>query len=329
LRPLNTTAKIKAVVTTNPVLFRLVRRIVGLGRFLYLIYAVAASRTLRFLLFAPPGYFYSSVPALSDALSATEVAKDIKECPGVALNESAQLELVENFSRYHGQLPFSARPDSKLRYYYDNRFYSYGDGIILYSFLRHYKPRHIIEVGSGFSSALMLDVNDLFLGNSINITLVEPNPGRLFSILKAEDSTKCTIFAQPLQQTDLALFETLAEHDILFIDSSHIVKAGSDLAHILSNVLPSLKPGVIIHFHDIMWPFEYPRLWFEYGRAFNEAYMLKSFLQYNSNFEIIYFNSYLACYHIETLRQKLPLCLEKPSAILTEGNCSIWLQRVK
>jgi len=319
----------KAIIRNNPVLFRFTRRILGIGRFLYLIYAVAASRTLRFLLFAPPGYFYSSLPALSDALSAIDLGKDAKECAGIALNQSGQLGLVDEFARYHGQLPFSAHPDPALRYYYDNDFYSYGDGIILYSFLRQYKPRQVIEVGSGFSSALMLDVNDLFLRNSMKITFVEPNPRRLFNLLRPEDSAHCTIFNQPVQQIDLSLFETLAEHDILFIDSSHIVKAGSDVAHILSNILPRLNPGVIIHFHDIMWPFEYPKAWFEYGRAYNEAYLVRSFLQYNSDFEIIFFNSYLAYHHVQTLRDKLPLCLEKPSAMLTEGNSSIWLRKVK
>jgi predicted O-methyltransferase YrrM len=214
------------------------------------------------------------LPALSDALLAVALGENVKECAGVALNQSVQLGLVEEFARYYGQLPFSADRDPTLRYYYNNDFYSYGDGVTLYSFLRHYKPRRVIEVGAGFSSALMLDVNDLFLGKSIKITILEPRPRRLFNLLRAEDSAHFTIFNQPVQQIDLSLFETLAEHDILFIDSSHVVKAGSDVAHILSNILPRLKPGVIVQFHDIMWPFEYPKMWFKYGRAYNEAYQV-------------------------------------------------------
>ena len=93
-----------------------------------------------------------------------------------------------------------------------------------------------------------------------------------------------------VQNVKLIEFEKLEPNDLLFIDSSHISKIGSDLNYLLFEVLPSLKPGVIIHFHDILYPFEYPYEWIEKGIYWNEAYLLKAFLMHNKNYEILLFN---------------------------------------
>ncbi len=111
-----------------------------------------------------------------------------------------------------------------------------------------------------------------------------------------------------------------AAGDVVFIDSSHVVKIGSDVAYILFHILPELQPGVIVHFHDILWPFEYPEDWLCEGRAWNEAYVLRAFLQFNEAFDILYFNSYIWHHHAERLQQKMPLCMKNPGG-------SIWLQK--
>jgi hypothetical protein len=105
------------------------------------------------------------------------------------------------------------------------------------------------------------------------------------------------------------------------IDSSHVVKCGSDVNFLLSDVLPSLQPGVWVHFHDIFWPFEYPMDWLLEGRAWNEAYMVRSFLQYNSRFQIRLFNSFLGARHQDELARLFPLGVKD-----TGG--SLWLQKV-
>jgi hypothetical protein len=123
-----------------------------------------------------------------------------------------------------------------------------------------------------------------------------------------------------VQDVPLTRFEGLEANDVLFIDSSHVIKAGSDVVFLLSQVLPSLRPGVLIHFHDIFWPFEYPEEWLRGGRAWNEAYALRAFLQFNSRFEIVFFNSYLGIHEADALRFHLPLFLRNPGG-------SIWLRK--
>jgi hypothetical protein len=114
---------------------------------------------------------------------------------------------------------------------------------------------------------------------------------------------------------------------MLFIDSSHVAKKDSDVVHILFEVLPRLNKGVMVHFHDVLWPFEYPEIWLARGRAWNEAYFLRAFLQYNPGFEIVFFNSYLASMQREILKRKMPLALKTPSSSVTPGNSSLWLRK--
>jgi len=206
--------------------------------------------------------------------------------------------------------------------------FSYGDGIVLYSFLRHFKPRRIIEVGSGFSSAAMLDVNELFFAGSIALTFIEPDPARLFALFKSADEVNCTVIREPIQKVPLELFRGLSKGDILFVDSSHVVKIGSDVLHLIAHVLPALEKGVLVHFHDILWPFEYPQKWLVSGRAWNEVYFLRAFLQYNNSFEIVYFNSFMERHCAELLQEKMPLVMREPSSPLTPGNASLWLRKV-
>ncbi len=123
-------------------------------------------------------------------------------------------------------MPFSDQKQGNLRYYFENPFYSYSDGIILYSMIRHFKPKQIIEIGSGFSSAAMLDINELFFSNQISLTLIEPYPERLYSLIHPDDKKTATIIEKDAQKIPLDLFEKLNSGDILFIDSTHVVKTG-------------------------------------------------------------------------------------------------------
>jgi len=223
-------------------------------------------------------------------------------------------------------LPEMKAPD--YRYHFDNAYFSYGDGVLLYSFLRHFRPKQVTEVGSGFSSALMLDVNERYLDGKTQFTFVEPYPDRLFSLLSDRDRQSNLVETKVVQHVDSSVFTRLKEGDILFIDSSHVAKTHSDVLHILFNVLPSLNRGVIVHFHDILWPFEYPVSWLTDGRAWNEAYFLRAFLQYNPSFEILFFNSYMALHQREILAKDMPLALKIPSSTVTPGNSSLWIRKV-
>jgi hypothetical protein len=128
------------------------------------------------------------------------------------------------------------------------------------------------------------------------------------------------IVPEPIQNVDLAMFEELAANDILFVDSTHVSKTGSDVNRIFFEILPALASGVYIHFHDIFYPFEYPMDWVYEGRAWNEAYMLRTFLQYNQAFEIVCFNTFLERFFRDFFVEHMPLCLKN-----TGG--SIWLRK--
>ena len=174
----------------------------------------------------------------------------------------------------------------------------------------------------------MLDVNEKFYDDKIDLTFIEPSPDRLLGLMKEKDRERCRILQKPVQEVSSALFSSLGEDDILFIDSSHVAKTGSDVLHLFFNVLPSLSKGVIVHFHDVLWPFEYPNAWLECGRAWNEAYMLRAFLQYNSAFRILYFNSMIEAYHSHFLGSEMPLVVKKPSSPITPGNTSLWIRKI-
>ena len=114
----------------------------------------------------------------------------------------------------------------------------------------------------------------------------------------------------------------LEKNDILFIDSTHVSKAGSDVNYILFEILPTLKEGVIIHFHDVFYPFEYPQGWIEKGFAWNEDYLLRAFLMYNSNFELLFFNTYMEQFHKTWIAKNMP-------DILKNMGGGLWLRKVK
>jgi hypothetical protein len=164
----------------------------------------------------------------------------------------------------------------------------------------------------------MLDTRDA-MGADVEFTFIEPYPARLHELLRDSDASSVTLITKNLQEIGLERFTALRSGDILFVDSSHILKTHSDVNYILFEILPALRTGVLVHFHDIIYPFEYPKEWVLRGRVYNEAYAVRAFLQYNARFRIVLWNSYLRQFHGEWLAANMPLCLK--------GNQSLWLER--
>jgi len=299
----------------------LLRGCFPIRRFLKLLRNTLDPSVSPFLLFAPPGDFSSPIPTLKDS-PGLDILLDPKSKyrAGLDLRDADQVSLLDELGQFYSEMPFSDRLGNNTRYYFENNWFKAGDAIVLYGMLRRYVPKHIIEIGSGFSSAAMLDVNDLFLDHSVKFTFIEPNSERLRSLLREHDLRNTKIIESLIQQVPLDSFHELEENDILLIDSSHVAKLGSDVNHILFNILPQLDPGVLIHFHDIRWPFEYPRSATEMGIAWNEAYFLRTFLMYNYAFHIVFFNSYMAEYHSDLIRRHMPKFLDWPGG-------SIWIRR--
>lgn len=275
--------------------------------------AVSANR------FVPPGHFYSPLP--SDAEVAEHGTRQgwPAQLPAIDLRADAQLALLEEFAKGYAELPFQEQPVEGLRYHYGNPNYSYSDAIFLVSMLRHLRPTRFIEVGSGDSSCALLDARDRFLGGNLDVTFIEPYPQYLKELLGAE-ATGMRILEQRLQDVDLAEFEALGAGDVLFIDSTHVSKVGSDVNHLVFEILPRLASGVVVHVHDIFWPFEYPNDWLVEGRAWNENYLLRAFLEFNDAYEIVLFGQWAVSSYPEWFAEHMPLCQRNAGG-------SIWLRR--
>jgi len=271
----------------------------------------------------PPGHYASPIPDFDDILQrSNEIFNKDIDVLGIDLNEKKQIQLLENIIPFIKEFPYLPAKTDGYRYYYNNPMFKQMDGLILYSMLRYFKPNMVIEIGSGFSSAICLDVNNRYFNNNIKLTFIEPFPDRLYSLLNSSDSDSIEIIVNKVQNVSLEKYKSLQEGDIFFLDTSHILKTGSDISFWLFNILPRLKKGVIIHIHDIFYPFEYPQKWIEEQKCYNEIYFVRSFLMNNDEFEILLFNSWVSCKHHEWLKANAPFCLG------SEGS-SFWLRKIK
>lgn len=275
----------------------------------------------KFVTWVPPGHFYSPIPSIRNIRQKENDIWNVPEdIPGIDLNIENQIKLFHKFKEYYNELPFGNYKKENLRYHSENPSYSLSDAIFLYCMIRYIRPKKIIEVGSGYSSCVILDTNELYFDNSISCNFIEPYPQLLLSLIKDEDKNRHEIIQKNLQDIDINKFTELYTNDILFIDSTHVSKIGSDVNRIFFDILPRLKSGVYIHFHDIFYPFEYPKEWIYEGRAWNEAYLLRAFLQYNNKFEIQFFNTLLEHFYRDIFFSDMPLCLKNPGG-------SIWIKK--
>ena len=275
----------------------------------------------RRTLHVPPGHPYSPIPSHDDVARAVRRAAGAGSAlPGIDLGEERQLALLEELLPLYDDLPFTDAP-GRHRYHYDNDYFTYSDAIGYALMLRHLRPLRVVEVGAGHSSALALDVDELFLGGRTRLTFIEPDAERLRTLVPAPE-LEDRLLEQPVQDVPLDVFEALGAGDILFVDSSHVLKAGSDVQHLIDEVFPRLAPGVHIHVHDVFYPFEYPEAWLATGCAVNEAYAVRALLQSSAAYEIVLFNSFLERFHRPWFAEHMPLVLA--GRYPTGG---IWLRR--
>lgn len=268
--------------------------------------------------FVPRGHFYSALPDIETKPGSAAVGSAF---PGIDLKPETQKEILQHLFETAAQFDWPEEPHTNRRFYLNQGYFKGADSLSLITMMRRYHPARLIEVGSGFSSALMLDVNDLFLGRKAHFTFIDPHPDRLTSILRETDHASTNIVTQPVQTLPLTLFETLRENDILFIDSSHVSKTGSDVQYLFFEVLPRLREGVIVHVHDIYWPFDYPEDYIRQGIAWNEAYLLRAFLSFNRGFEVLFWTPYAALKWEEEIAARAPLYLKNTGA-------SFWMRRI-
>lgn len=194
------------------------------------------------------------------------------------------------------------------------------DAEFLYAALRHFKPKAMIEVGSGWSSLIAAEVNRTHLKSSMSFSCIEPYP-RQFLIDGVDGITQ--LVRERVEDVELRFFDQLNDGDVLFIDSSHVSKVGSDVNYLFFEVLPRLRPGVMVHIHDIFLPDEYPKVWvIDQGRNWNEQYLLRAFLQFNRSWEVMWTSHFMGTRHTAATQATFPRYPE------LGGGGSFWLRRL-
>jgi hypothetical protein len=252
-----------------------------------------------------PVHYYSPVPdtrALGDDLWA-----DRLEPPGIEWNEVAQLKLVREvfpiFREEYDALP-REQPASGHAFYLGNGMFDGVDALVLYCMVRHLRPRRVLEVGAGFSSLLTAAAMTKNANAGGELVCIEPFPP---PALREGFPGLTRLIATPVQQVPLGEFERLDAGDVLFIDSTHVVKTGSDVNFLFFEVLPRLRSGVVVHVHDVFLPGEFPKHWItEELRFWNEQYLLRAFLLFNHAFEVLLSNAFLDRRHPQALRETFP-----------------------
>lgn len=271
----------------------------------------------------PDGHFHSPVVDPTTVEEYVRRARDAagQGIAGVDVPASAMAAFWTQHAAVIARTPFTDGPVPDRRYHFDNPVFAYGDAIMLRAMLEAARPGRVIEVGSGFSTACMLDTADEFGLEALKLTCIEPNPRRLRELLRPDDDRCLLVVERPVQSVAVDQFAVLEENDILFVDSTHVLKTGSDVHYVLFEILPSLHRGVIVHFHDIHFPFEYPDDWiFTRNFSWNESYALRAFLMYNAAFEMVFWNGFFAATFPDLVRTTIPAFLRNPGG-------SLWLRR--
>src|SRR5262245_41881632 len=274
-------------------------------------------------LFAPPGHFYSPVvdPLEADRhLAALEAAATPASVPDIMIDRAEMVRTWHSLLPFLTTIPFPETKTPPFRYAFDNPAYAWGDGSILHAMIRYHRPKRIIEIGSGWSSACTLDTVEQYLHKECELTFVEPYPTLLLDLI-GDAASHVRVFKNPVQQVPLSTFDALVAGDILFIDSTHVMRTASDVCFELFEILPRLARGVLVHFHDMFWPFEYPRSWaVDENRSWNELYGVRALLTNNDTWRISLFNDYL-------VRLERPMIEATYPQFLRNSGGALWLQR--
>ena len=250
-----------------------------------------------------PHHFYTPIVMPADL---NRPLDESRRLPGLDLNEQGQLDLIAQF-KYADELRcIPMEKASETTYGYRNDSYGPGDAEMLYNMIRHFKPRRMLEIGSGQSTlmaqlAIAANTSE-DPGYVCRFTCIEPY------LQPWLESTGIPVIRKRVELLDVSLFASLEAGDILFIDSSHVVRTQGDVVAELLSIVPSVAPGVIIHIHDIFTPYDYPADWVVETRwLWTEQYLLEAFLAFNRDFEVLAGVHWLTRRHPEKLKDACPI----------------------
>jgi hypothetical protein len=272
----------------------------------------ARARRLQIL----PDYFYTSVFSPADLPPSVWEGR-FPDCGSFDVAaQRAFLDATPSCAGPLASLPFDPPAGNSTTYYWNNEQFSHADAALYYALIRRFRPRRIVEVGSGHSTKLA--ARAMRENGGGRILCVDPHPPEWLRRLEGTVEVR----EQTAQETPDATFLELRENDILFIDGSHISKTGSDVNHLFLRILPRLPAGVLVQVHDICLPFEYQRKWSEEILCYwNEQYVLAGLLANSTKLEVL-----LGIYLFERIDQAalLPFLPAIPGVF--PGGGSLWLR---
>jgi hypothetical protein len=228
-----------------------------------------------------------------------------RNLPGINWNQIEQLETLKTL-RFSDELKkFPLQPSDKLRFYFNNGSFASGDAEFWYQLIRQRKPKNIFEVGSGNSTLMAREAirrnHDEDPSYQCNHVCIEPYE------MPWLEQLKINVIREKVEDLDISFFSELKKDDILFIDSSHMIRPQGDVLFEYLELIPMLNVGVIVHFHDIFSPRNYPKDWLiNEVRFWNEQYLLEAFLSHNRSWKILAALNYLHHNHYESLKSIAP-----------------------
>lgn len=258
-------------------------------------------------------HFYSPVPTLRELDGRVWTPYDLT---GVDWRPAAQRRLLARLGTWAeelGEFPDN-QPASNTRFFYNNTAFCRTDAAVYYALIRELKPRRVLEVGAGYSTLLAAEA--AARNASTIVDCIEPFP---MAALREKIAGFGHLIEQKVQAVPVEEFERLEAGDILFIDSSHVSRVGSDVNYLILRVLPRLGDGVLVHIHDMFLPDEYPETWVRELKLFwNEQYLVYVFLLFNSRFRVLLSTHFLGRAAPEDIVKAFPFC-QPP------GGGSLWL----
>jgi len=311
------------IILLGPVLPEIIAEITRTGK--------GAEKCLELGCLPMPVNYYSPVPNISD-LEEQDVWSRKSDLAGIEFRSIEQLKLLEMLGKLFGdecKWPYAPTKDPSQFFIRPDIPFSSGCASVTHSIIRMHTPRRIIEFGSGNSSkiiaAAILRNSQDNPDNNYEYTIIDPYPNDFIRNNMLPGVTQ--LIQKRAELVDVTFFHQLEENDILFIDSSHVVKIGGDVNFAILDILPTLKPGVIIHFHDIPMPYEYHKVYIT-GRKvpvfWTESYLLQAFLIYNNQFEVMLALRYLMTDHQEKYSKAFPHYDPVKEKHVSE---SLWIRR--
>jgi hypothetical protein len=254
-----------------------------------------------------PIHYYEPLPDFR-SITAEQINRR-RTYPAIDFRWDDQLALLDHLAAYRKEL-------ADLSFDFDNDYFAGFDAAVYYSIIRRLKPQRIVEIGGGYSTRIAHHA--LTRNQRGSLTCIEPYPEERLN----GASLNVELIRKRVEEIDADFFMCLEANDILFIDSSHTVKFGSDVCFEFLEILPRLVPGVWVHVHDIFFPHDYPAEWLMERRlALNEQYLLEAFLAFNRNFTVQLANYWFCLNQADVAAQLWPISQNQRAS-------SFWMKRV-